>query len=194
MSDIKEIEQSLNRILYKKRDVTLLQCTSKYPTPPEEIGLNLINKYKKLYKCKVGLSDHSGEIYSMLAAATLGVDMIEFHCVYDKKMFGPDSKSSLNFNQIKELLRGTNYIKTIINNSVEKKITKFKKDRKNFGKSLAVNKDLKKDHKIKISDLETKKPFGFGIDPKLYKDIINRKINKSMKKWDFLTDKDLNSG
>tara|TARA_Y100000741_G_scaffold363815_2_gene352981 strand:+ start:3589 stop:4587 length:999 start_codon:yes stop_codon:yes gene_type:complete len=192
MSDLDEVKNSIDRVKNKNSDITLLQCTTKYPTQPKEVGLNLIHTYKDLFKCKVGLSDHSGEIYSMLAATTLGADMLEFHCVYDKNMFGPDSTSSLNFNQIEQLIEGVNYIEEILKNPVDKNdIKHYSNDKKNFGKSLAVNKNLKKGHKLSITDLESKKPYNFGIDPKNYKDILNKKINKELNKWDFLNSKDL---
>ena len=45
---------------------------------------------------------------------------------------------------------------------------------------------MKKGRVIEFDDLEAKKPKGFGIDANKYKDVINRKINKNLKKWDFL--------
>ena len=61
-----------------------------------------------------------------------------------------------------------------------------------FEKSLAVNKDMKKESIIHFDDLESKKPSGYGINPKDYKKLIGKKINKDLKKWSFLTSSDLN--
>ena len=59
--------------------LTVLQCTSAYPCPAEKIGLNLIPFFRERYQCSVGLSDHSGTIYSGLAAAVLGISVLEVH-------------------------------------------------------------------------------------------------------------------
>jgi N-acetylneuraminate synthase len=55
-----------------------------------------------------------------------------------------------------------------------------------FGKSLAVNKDLKSGHTISMDDLESKKPGDAGIKAKNYDQVIGRKINIDIPKWDFL--------
>src|SRR6185436_17443042 len=57
--------------------------------PPEKIGLNLIPFYRERYGCWVGLSDHSATIYPGLAAATMGIDMLEVHVALSREMFGP---------------------------------------------------------------------------------------------------------
>ncbi len=60
-----------------------------------------------------------------------------------------------------------------------------------FGKSLAVNRDISAGEILKTSDLESKKPFGMGVSAGLYKSIIGRKLNKSLKSYDFIQDNDL---
>ena len=64
-------------------------------------------------------------------------------------------------------------------------------NKKRFGKSLSVNKDLNKGHVIEASDLETKKPFGKGISPIDYDQIIGKSINKKLKKNSFITKNDI---
>ena len=64
----------------------------------------------KKYNVPVGLSDHSGNIYSSLMAIMLGAEIIEAHVVFDKRMFGPDSSASLSINQFSELVRGVRFL------------------------------------------------------------------------------------
>jgi N-acetylneuraminate synthase len=61
-----------------------------------------------------------------------------------------------------------------------------------FGKSLAVNKDLPKEHVITIQDLESKKPGDQGIPAKNHQSILGRQLVKDKKQWDFLTWEDFN--
>lgn len=192
LSTKSEIIDSLNIASSKIDDLTILQCTSSYPTEPEEWGLGFITELKRTFpKLKIGYSDHSGEIYSSLGAIAFGAEVIEFHSVFDKKMFGPDTPSSLNLKQIKKLVNGGRKLFRSINTPYDKNHA-LKKDYKNlFGKSLSINKNLIAGHTISIDDLETKKPSGYGIDPKNYREIIGKKIKSSMNKGDFLNIKDI---
>src|SRR5678816_1579970 len=79
MSPIEEIDAAVARVRARHVDVGVFQCTTAYPCPPEKIGLNLIPFYRERYGCWVGLSDHSATIYPGLAAATIGIDMLEVH-------------------------------------------------------------------------------------------------------------------
>ena len=65
----------------------------------------------------IGFSDHSGSIYPSLGAVSLGAEIIEFHVTFDKKMFGPDSSSSLNLKKIKKLVEGIRFLERIRSNS-----------------------------------------------------------------------------
>ena len=96
MSSYSELDKSI-KILKENKilKVSLMQCTTSYPTKAGQWGLKLIPELKRRYKIPVGFSDHSGDIFICLAATALGANLIEFHTVFDKKMFGPDSKSSL---------------------------------------------------------------------------------------------------
>lgn len=192
MSSFDEIDELISILKKYNNPITLLQCTSAYPTKPEEWGLNLIQEYKMRYKIPVGFSDHSGEIYSCLAATTLGAEVIEFHVVFDKKMFGPDSPASLTIDKVKELVSGIRQIKRSCNSRIDKNIiTGHNKLRDIFGKSLAINRDLEEGGILTMDMLESKKPKNKGIDVKEYNKIIAKKLNNDLKKWDFITESDI---
>lgn len=193
MSNYSELDDTINFLKTFNNKVSLLQCTTKYPTLAEDIGLNVIKELKERYSLPIGLSDHSSTIYPSIAAVTLGAEILEFHVVFDKRMFGPDSKSSLTIDETKELVKAVKFTKTALNNKIDKSDnSKFKELKNIFEKSLAINKDLKVGDILTFEDLEAKKPFGYGISAKDYKKVIGKQINKNMKKWDFLTKDDIN--
>lgn len=192
MSSFAELDDTINFLKPFRNKLSVLQCTTKYPTNAEDIGLNVISELKERYGLSVGLSDHSSTIYPSLAAASLGAEILEFHVVFDKKMFGPDSKSSLTIDEVKQLVDGVRFIEKSLDNKIDKTDnSKFKELKSIFEKSLAVNKNLKAGDVINFDDLEAKKPFGYGISAKEYKQILGKSINKNMKKWDFLNMDDL---
>ena len=139
-------------------------------------------------------SPHSGKIYPSIAATALGAEILEFHAIFDRRQFGPDSKSSLEIDEIKTLVEGVNYISSSLQNYINKNDNSNFKDLKIiFEKSLAVNKDLKTGHILTVDDLESKKPNNKGISTNQFKEVIGRKINKNLKKWNFLNYTDISN-
>ena len=194
LSDYNELDKTVDFIKEHGNKLSILQCTSKYPTEFNDIGLNIINELKERYDVPVGFSDHSGNKYSSIAAATLGAEIIEAHIVFNKEMFGPDTSSSLEVEAFTSLVRGVRFIDKVLNNPLCKNSNKNnddKKIKKIFGKSLSVRKDLEKNHTLCFNDLESKKPNGYGIDASEYQKVIGRKLRKSLKQNDFLRIDDL---
>lgn len=171
----------------------VFQCTTAYPTPPEKYGLNVLQELRKLTNARIGLSDHSGEIFAGLAAVALGADMLEMHVVFDKKMFGPDAASSLTVSEFRTLCDGVRKISTSLFNPIDKNdIEPYRQMKNMFGKSLAVNRDMMAGEIITESDLESKKPAGMGIPASDYLSITGRTLNKNLNKYNFLQSTDLN--
>lgn len=192
MSSLDEITKTVMYLKKEKVNFCLMHCTSNYPTKPEDIRLSCINDYRNEFNCSLGFSDHSGTIYPLLGAATLQVDIIEFHSVFDKKIFGPDSSSSLNMNEAKALVKGVRFMEKCYDNKNDIELKNNLKSIKNiFEKTLAVNKSLNKGHKITFDDLESKKPANMGIPASEFESIIGRRLKKNKNQWSFLTNKDL---
>jgi N,N'-diacetyllegionaminate synthase len=192
MSSFSEIDETLNFLKPFKNKISVFQCTTEYPTSPETWGLNVISEMKSKYQLPIGFSDHSSDIYAPMAAVTLGVELLEFHAVFHKDIFGPDAKASLNMEQIKQLVIGVRDIEKSINNPVDKNDNlKYESNKILFGKSLAINKNLESGHILQIEDLESKKPAEKGIPASEFQSIIGRKLNKSLKKWEFITINDI---
>lgn len=187
MSSFSELDQTMKFLQEFDNHLSILQCTTAYPTKPEQWGLNVLTELKKRYGLPVGFSDHSGDIYACLAATALGAEILEFHAVFDKRMFGPDAKASLSIDEVKRLVRGVREIRLSLSHEIDKNQNRQFEDLKNiFEKSLAVNKELKKGSILQFSDLEAKKPKGHGIDASEYDNVIGKKITKDLKKWEFL--------
>jgi len=192
MSSMPELDATLAFLKPFGNELSILQCTTAYPTLPQQWGLNVMVEMQERYQVPVGFSDHSGDIFACLAAATMGASILEFHIVFDKKMFGPDAPASLMPAQIKTLVLGVRQIETALSHPVDKQdISAFRVLKNMFEKSLAVNKDLPAGHPISFEDLESKKPTGHGIPANLFQEILGRKLARSLKRYDFLAEKDL---
>jgi N-acetylneuraminate synthase len=192
MSTMEELGVAVDIFKKNKTEVAVLQCTTAYPTQPEQWGLHIIKQLKDRYNIPSGLSDHSGDIAACLAATALGAEILEFHVVFDKRMFGPDAKASLEIDEVERLVKGVKQIRQSLQskfckNSQAENLSGLKQL---FGKSLCINKSLPADHIISFEDLEAKKPFGYGIAPSDYKSIVGKKLNKDLGQWQFLNHED----
>ncbi|MBC7845878.1 MAG: N-acetylneuraminate synthase family protein [Flavobacterium sp.] len=192
MSSYEELDQTVAFLNERKVTFSILQCTTAYPTQPEQYGLNVIQELKNRYNVPIGFSDHSAKTAICIAAAALGASIIEFHVVFDRQLFGPDSKSSLTISETQDLVNAVRNIATALSHPIDKNNTAvFSTLKQIFEKSLAVNKDLPKNHILTFADLESKKPKGFGIDASRFQEVIGKPLNKDLKKWDFLNEGDL---
>lgn len=192
MSSFEELDHAFARMSGQGVPVSVFQCTTAYPTPADRVGLNVISELMGRYRCPVGLSDHSGTPYAMLAATTLGASLLEFHVVWDHRQFGPDSSSSLDMTQIKTLRAGADFISRSLGCPIDKSdASAFADVKQIFEKSLAVNRDMAKGSPIRVEHLESKKPAGLGIPASIYEEILGRRLSKSLEQWSFLTWDDL---
>jgi N,N'-diacetyllegionaminate synthase len=192
MSSYQELDNTVAFLRERKVDFSILQCTTAYPTQPEQYGLNAIEELKIRYNVPIGFSDHSAKTATCIAATALGASILEFHVVFDRQVFGPDSKSSLTISETKELVFAVRNIATALSNPIDKNNTDaFSSLKQIFEKSLAVNQDLPKHHILTFNDLESKKPKGFGIDASRFQEVIGKRLNKDLKQWDFLNEGDV---
>ncbi len=189
MSNWKEIDKGF-KILNKKKTV-LMQCSSIYPCPANIVGLNVINELKKRYRTTVGFSDHYLGLEAGFAAAALGAEVIEKHITFSRKMYGSDAPNAMEIDEFKKYVSGIRSIWTMNENPVDKNNIKVYKDTKRiFEKSIIINKNLSKNHKIELEDLAFKKP-GDGISAMDYKSVIGRRLKHSINENTKLKMKDL---
>lgn len=190
MDSLEEISSNVSKISYDK--LSILHCTTAYPTRKENYYLNRIRELKNLYgdKYKIGFSDHSGDPLVLAAGLGQGAEILEYHIVFDKNSFGPDSSSSIEVRDLHKMTSSLDDIYESFNYQFDR--TEEMIGNKNlFGKSLCINKNLTKGYTLKVSDLESKKPGNIGIPAKEYDYVIGKTINKNLKKYSFLTYEDI---
>ncbi len=131
MSTWSEISNNYQFIKRKKDgNFAILQCTTEYPSNFKNIGLNVIKQMKKKFKCKIGLSDHSGSVFPSLAALSIGAQVIELHICDSKKGHGPDNSSSITFNDLNFIVRARDAFFIMNKNPVNKNILSFTQKKK----------------------------------------------------------------
>lgn len=193
MNNWTEIDAAIQLFQEKSIPISLLQCTSAYPSLPTQWGLNNISIMKSRYQIPIGYSDHSGDIYACMAAAAMGATIFEFHVVFDQAMFGPDATSSIPIRSVKQLTKGIEDIKLALHHPVNKDdISGMEAMKSVFEKSLAVNQYLPAGTVLQFKHLEAKKPTALGIAAGRYTEVIGRKLLHEKEQWSFLNTDDLN--
>lgn len=177
LANTNEIDTIHNFLMGASADFSFFQCTTSYPVSLSKVGLNVLPFLKKRYVCPVGLSDHSGTVYPILMAMANSVDFIEAHVVFDKRMYGPDTSSSITLDQLKFIVDANRAFETLRMSPVDKNIMAPElaglKDL--FTKSVCLKNDLKSGAVLTKDDLTLKKP-GTGIPAEQIESLIGRSL------------------
>lgn len=191
MSSLDEIEKALAVLRNRNEQIVLMQCTSKYPCPHDEVGLNLIGEFREKFDLPIGLSDHTLTTYTSIAAVVLGANVIERHFTISKKLYGPDARYSLEPDEFKSLVDGIRIIETALSNPVDKNnIAKFKQMRETFQKSIVSVVDIPKDIAISPEMIAIKKP-GTGLEPEYFKKVIGKVAARNIPKDSLIKKEDI---
>ena len=164
MSTYAEIDVMVNVMRERGASFAIFQCTSRYPTSFEDVGLNVIDILRKRFDCPVGLSDHSGTIYPGLAALARGINLLEVHVTFDRRLFGPDISASITMDELKLLTEARNAFRVMDQHPVDKDamVIRLKEMRTLFSKSVALVRPFSAGSVITDNMLMAKKP-GTGI-------------------------------
>lgn len=156
------------------KDLTLLKCTSSYPATPEGSNLLTIPHMKELFKCNVGLSDHTLGIGAAVASVALGARVIEKHFTLARADGGVDAAFSLEPAEMLQLVRECNrayealgQVSYVVQEQERKSIV--------FRRSLYVVQDMKKGDVLTKDNVRSIRP-GLGLAPKYYEMVLGRKV------------------
>jgi len=140
MSSYAMIEDRVNFMKKNNLDFGLFQCTTKYPMPLAEVGLNVMDEMKRRYDCPAGMSVHTQNINVALLSLARGADLLEFHITLHPRAFGPDVIGSLTIEQMADVCRARDEFCEMLSNPVDKDAVaeKLAGSYKIFSKSLAL--------------------------------------------------------
>lgn len=186
MANIGEIEQAVHCAKESGcKELILLKCTSTYPASPESTNLNTIPHMMDLFKCQVGLSDHTMGHGVAVASVALGASVIEKHFTLDRSEGGVDSTFSMEPSEFKVLSRETNRAWKALG-SIQYGPTEAERKSLQFRRSIYVIKDINQGEVFTAENIGIIRP-GNGGPPSLFKHLINKKSRQSLAKGTPLT-------
>jgi len=177
MANLGEVEEAINTIrsVNSEAQISLLHCTTNYPTPYEEVNLKAMQTLAAAFRLPVAYSDHTLGIEVPVAAVAMGAKIIEKHFTLDKKLPGPDHKASLEPDELKEMVKAIRNIEKALGDGIKRPNKSEVEIMKVVRKSLIANRDIRAGEVIKESDIAVKRP-GTGILPKFKNIIIGMKL------------------
>lgn len=160
--------------------LTVMQCSSVYPCPPEQVGLNVMTEMAARYQLPVGYSDHTLGVAASVCAAFMGASVVEKHFTFSKLMYGSDAKHSMEPNEFRAFCAAVREAATMRVHPVNKDdIAAYAGMKEIFEKSIVSGKALKAGAAITSGDLAFKKP-GNGISAARYKELIGKTIRHDL--------------
>jgi len=189
MSTMGEVEQALDAIYSTgNNNVTLLHCTTSYPTPIKDVNLRTMITLRDAFKTPVGLSDHTTSCEAAIAAVSLGAKYIEKHITLDHSLPGPDHKASMDPIEFKEYVRSIRNTELLLGNGIKKPTEAECEIMKAVRRSILAKDDIPADAIIERDMLCYKRP-GDGIKPEYADILIGMRTRRSIKKeekilWD----------
>jgi N,N'-diacetyllegionaminate synthase len=179
MSDWQELDAAVDA-LAGGGPVAILQCSSVYPCPPEQVGLNCMVEMADRYKLPVGFSDHTRGIAAAVSAAAMGASIIEKHFAFSRLMYGSDAGNSMEPDEFKFFASAIREAWAIQDNPVDKSdIAIYQGMKSIFEKSIVAACEIKAGTTIEYHHLAFKKP-GDGISASEYNNIVGRQATRDL--------------
>lgn len=161
-------------------DITLLQCTTEYPCPFEDVNIKAMLTLREMFKKPVGFSDHTLGIEVPIAAVALGATVIEKHFTLDRNLPGPDQKASLEPEELKSMVRSIRNIEIALGSG--EKVPKQGELENKFAarKSIVALRDIKVGEVFSERNIVPKHA-GKGISPAKWYDVIGKVAKRNFK-------------
>lgn len=160
-----------------KDKVTVLQCTTEYPTPYNEVNLNTLKTLSTCFNLSVGFSDHTLGIVMPVAAVALGAIIIEKHITLSRDLPGPDHMASLNPEEFASMVEGIRQVEIGLGSPVKKPSPSEVRNKSVARKSLVAVRSIKKGDKFTNENMGVKRPAS-GISPVHYWDFLGKEADR----------------
>jgi N,N'-diacetyllegionaminate synthase len=174
MSTLAEVEAAVKVLTdngLTKEDITLLHCTTQYPTPFEAVNLRAMQALTTLNCAGVGYSDHTVGIEVPIAAAAMGATVIEKHFTLDKNMEGPDHRASLDPAELAAMVRAVRNVESSLGSGVKEVADAERANIEVARKSIVAARPIKKGEVLTEENITVKRP-GNGISPMQWDAVI----------------------
>jgi N-acetylneuraminate synthase len=181
MANLGEIEAAIDALELSgtpREKITVLHCTTEYPTPMDDVNLLAMVNIGKAFGVCVGYSDHTPGIEVPIAAVALGATVIEKHFTLDRYLPGPDHRASLEPDELKAMVQGVRNIELALGDGIKRPSPSELKNKPIARKSIVAAHPIKAGEVFSEENLMAKRP-GTGISPMRWDDVIGRTASRN---------------
>ena len=153
--------------------ITLLQCTTEYPAPFDEVNLHAMTSLAAAFGLPVGYSDHTTGIEVPIAAVALGATVIEKHFTLDRTLPGPDHRASLQPDELAAMVAAIRNVEAALGDGVKRPTPSELRNRAVARRSIVASRPIAAGEPFSGDNLAAKRP-GTGISPMRWHEVIGR--------------------
>jgi len=176
MATLGDIEAAINVLELAgtpRSKITVLHCTTEYPTPMSEVNLRAMQSIQAAFDVAVGYSDHTRGIEVATAAVAMGATVIEKHFTLDRTLPGPDHQASLEPAELKAMVVAIRNIETALGDGIKRPTLSEVRNKPVARKSLVTCQAIKAGEVFTEKNITAKRP-GIGISPMRWDEVIGR--------------------
>lgn len=176
---INETRQELHFTEPLKDILTILHCTSNYPTEFSDVNLKAMQSMQEAFNLPVGYSDHTPGILISPVAVAMGAVVIEKHFTLDKDLPGPDHRASIDPQELRQLVMNIRDIEKSLGNGVKAPRPNELAVRDVVRRSVTLKQSVVRGHRLTENDLQLLRP-GTGIPPAEMPLVVGQILKKDL--------------
>ena len=177
LGDIEAAIDALEQAGTPRAKITVLHCTTEYPTPMAEVNLRAMQSIQRAFRVQVGYSDHTPGIEVATAAVAMGASVIEKHFTMDRNLPGPDHKASLEPEGLIAMVAAIRNIEVALGDGVKRLTQSEARNMPVMRKSMVASQTIKSGEVFSSKNVTVKRP-GTGISPMYWDEVIGRTASR----------------
>ncbi len=189
MATIPEIKWAVDVLVnagQSRESISILHCTTSYPTPIEQANLLAIQTLSKEFDLPVGFSDHTLGLEASIAAVALGAKIIEKHFTLNRDQLGPDHAASLEPLELESLVRSIKATSASLGDGIKVPQACELENIPAARKSIVAREEIREGDSFTKENLTTKRP-GSGISPMRWNEVIGTPAGRAFRKDEMIT-------
>ncbi|MDF1813658.1 MAG: N-acetylneuraminate synthase [Verrucomicrobiales bacterium] len=177
MATLGEVDFALQVLLaggLMREEITVLHCSTQYPTPMEDVNLRAMLTLESAFPgVNVGYSDHTRGVEVAVAAVALGATVIEKHFTLDQSMEGPDHRASLEPEELAQMVSSIRNVTAALGDGFKAPTRQELLNRNGVRKSIVASVEIRKGETLNEQNLTTKRPAS-GIPANRWNEVLGR--------------------
>jgi N,N'-diacetyllegionaminate synthase len=156
-----------------RRQITVLHCTTEYPTPMADVNLRAMLTIRDTFGVDVGYSDHTSGIEIAVAAVAMGASVIEKHLTIDRCLPGPDHRASLEPAEFASMVGAIRNLERAMGDGIKRPCAGEARNAAVVRKSIVAVRPIREGEPFSEANLTVKRP-GTGVSPMQWDDVIGK--------------------